>query len=351
MTHTAKKILITLGIAAMALTACGNDPQETEREPEAPVEETDVETMDDASDTWGHGTYRTYTSSGAIINFDLPTEPSHESLTEIEQYRDDVEVSAEPVTYIVAEVDNRDGSQTVGLPGISVFDPDGNEYEFTGVSNYINDISPETDWEDDGESYILRDGTKIPRHEGFDLYNKGVELHNEYLDGIKVAGAGEMILVYEGEDFPDEFTRVATWPHGMGEADEATPVNPAHESAADDYTSYLTDEQREAATEDQLASYNECMQMVESDFEAANREFDGMDAHYNCISAIEGPQDFSETSDGDSNVDWEYMREISECYDQLVIEKPEILDDLPQEAILEDPTIVLEHPEVQASCL
>src|SRR5690625_4341408 len=106
MTHTAKKILITLGIAAMALTACGNDPQETEREPEAPVEETDVETMDDASDTWGHGTYRTYTGSGAIINFDLPTEPSHESLTEIEQYRDDVEVSAEPVTYIVAEVDN-----------------------------------------------------------------------------------------------------------------------------------------------------------------------------------------------------------------------------------------------------
>lgn len=226
------KLFLTLSLVALTLTSCGGTdevtgpaPQETVEQPTpqqtedlTPELEARRDAMLDESETVGQGTFRVHTMSGAELEFDLPTSPDHEALQDITQYMEDV--NAEPATFIVVDVDNRQGQETVGLPLIGVFDPEGNEYEFTSVSQYISEIEPERDWEDDAQQ-TLNDGTPISNEEHFDLSSRGTELHNEYLHGIKAAGRGNQILVYEGDDLPSEFTRVATWPLGLGEAEDA----------------------------------------------------------------------------------------------------------------------------------
>lgn len=172
------------------------------------------------SEMAGHGTYKVHSTSGAELEFDLPTDPDNDALTQITQYMEDVNADTD-ITFIVADVDNRNGQDLVELSGIDVFDEEGNQYEFTSISEHLNDISPSTDWDGDDDMYLLADGSSVPGDVGHELYNRGVDLHNEYLHGIDVAGRGEIILVYEDDDLPEQFTRVATWPLSFGESEDA----------------------------------------------------------------------------------------------------------------------------------
>src|SRR5690625_7536366 len=90
---------------------------------------------------------------GAHIVFDLPSDPSSDELTEIEQYRETVK--ADPATYIIADVDNREGTDSASMRSISVFDEDGKEYEFTDADTVISDWS--AIWRVDGEIYDTQD--------------------------------------------------------------------------------------------------------------------------------------------------------------------------------------------------
>lgn len=215
--------LTLLTILGLSLVGCGatDEPQSREEAQQQYTEDLEAEGQTPETtepETVGYGTYKVHTVSGAELEFDLPTAPDDEALQDILQYMDDV--NAEPTTFIVVDVDNRQGQELVKLPQVSVFDTEGHEYEFTSVSQYITEIEPETNW-DDGAQQTLNDGTPISNEEHFDLTARATELHNEYLHGIKVAGRGNQILVYEGDELPDEFTRVATWPLGLGEAEDA----------------------------------------------------------------------------------------------------------------------------------
>src|SRR5690625_8042292 len=85
------------------------------------------------------GEYEIYSMEGAHIVFDLPSDPSSDELTEIEQYRETVE--ADPATYIIADVDNREGTDSASMRSVSVLDEDGKAYEFTDADTVMSDWS------------------------------------------------------------------------------------------------------------------------------------------------------------------------------------------------------------------
>ena len=238
-----KTLITALSVAALALAGCaGTDTQSAGKQllPIFPdFQDSGLPPMDDdyhpanldddgfdPMDGVGimePGEYEIYSMEGAHIVFDLPSDPSSDELTEIEQYRKDVQ--ADPVTYIVADVDNREGTDSVNLYEVNVFDEDGNKYEFSDLSEYVSDIAPETDIDGDSNAYKLQNGEIIDGDTGWDLYDKSIDLHNEYLHGADVGERKTIIRVYEGDDFPEEFTRVAVYPNGAFEEAEAFPTD------------------------------------------------------------------------------------------------------------------------------
>src|SRR5690625_1794317 len=139
--------LTILSILALALVGCGStettsdEPQNAEEAQQEyadelrsqgidPTEKPDVETA-------GHGTYRVHAMSGTEIEFELPTPADHEDLAAIEQYRQEAEI--EPVTYIIVDVDNRQGTDTAQMNTVAVYDTEGNEYEFGKLEHLLTD--------------------------------------------------------------------------------------------------------------------------------------------------------------------------------------------------------------------
>jgi len=229
-----KTLITTLAIAGLALAGCsGTGSAEAGGKNVQPlfpdydyIDEADVGDDFDPMEGMGimePGEYEVYSMDGAHITFDLPADPEDEALQEIEQYRQGVQ--AEPVTYIIADVDNREGADSVDMYQVAVFDEDGNKYEFSEVSNYISDISPKTDWEGDDDTYLLPNGERLSLEEGSNLRHQSVDLHNEYLYGASAGERKTLIRVYEGDDLPDEFTRVSVMPSGAYDEVEAFPTD------------------------------------------------------------------------------------------------------------------------------
>lgn len=221
-----KTLITTLGLAALALTACGNQGGQSEDQGQVPEEQqsSPEDVAQDDGQGQGqtglmeHGTYH-LEYEGAEISFELPADIDDPGIEEIDQYREDVK--ADPVTYLVADVDNRNGQEYINMYEVDVFDEDGTSYKFSLLDEYLSEIMPETDWDGDAEESTLADGTVVPEQEGTELYNRGVDLSNEHLEGVDVEGKGTIILVYDGDDLPDDFTRVAVWPAGGFESVDA----------------------------------------------------------------------------------------------------------------------------------
>lgn len=219
------KPVATLAIAGLALTACSSGSDQQEGSQEAPETPTTANSPTEPV-TAGPGTYQATTQEGAELEFELPTSTDHDALQDIAEYRDAVHAT-DPVEYVVVDVDNRNGSESIGLPAVTVYDEAGNTYEFESITGHIDKIQPETDWESEGmpEVSTLVDGTEIPESEGTELSNRGNDIHNQHTDNIEPAERGEVVLVYEGDELSDEFTRVATYPHGtMLDPVEAWPA-------------------------------------------------------------------------------------------------------------------------------
>ena len=203
--------LTLLAIISLALVGCGSTEAQEEPTPEpsnaeeAQQQYADEQNMDEEPEaqTAGHGTYRVHAVSGTELEFELPADLDHEAVTELEALREDLDI--EPVTYITAEIDNRQGDTLAALPQISVFDEAGTEYEFKALPYALPEWEPEYD---DSDHY-------------WDTYDQLNELEDQYHDTASPAGVGSTVLIYQGDDLPDQFTRVATWPNGAAQADDA----------------------------------------------------------------------------------------------------------------------------------
>lgn len=220
--------LTIIAIAALALVGCGST-ETTSDEPQS-AEEAQQEYADqlESGEAQGPppmpaGEYEAYAEAGGHIVMEIPASTDDELIAEIEDYRE--QIGAEPVTYLIADVDNRQGHESIGMRNVYIYDKDGNEYQFSGVSEYISDIEPVTDWASEDETYSLVDGTEISRDQYFELSSTGTDLHNEHMYGASAAERKTMILVHEGDDLPNEFTRVAVQPGPFGEEVEAYPAD------------------------------------------------------------------------------------------------------------------------------
>lgn len=218
----------TLTIAALTLVGCGNSNDEPTSAEEAQQQ------YADELESQGHnpmegfgpmqaGEYEVYPDHGGHATFELPTDPEHEQVTPFEEYRE--QNNLDPVTYIVVNVDNRDGQEMLKFPVITVYDEQGTAYEFQHIEDALPDWEPERSWDSDNEQYWAPDGTDL----SFDQYLEAEQQHDALTDDlttiVAAAEKNHVILAYPGDDLPDEYTRVATMTYGIGYEQDAYPAD------------------------------------------------------------------------------------------------------------------------------
>lgn len=234
-----RNTLITLATASLILTACAGSDDTAEQAPETPAtaeqapsgesQPAQNESSDDFNPMDGFGImqagkFDTYSLEGGHIEFELPTEPTGPEFEAIEQFR--TEMGVDPVTYVVADADNREGTGPINMYAISVFDEDGKEYEFQKLEMAMYEWTPVWTFDDETyeDEYYLPDETPITEEEYSRLSDMEDEITENLTTSVDAAGRDSIILVYEGDDLPTEFTRVAVWPNGGFDSVEAFPV-------------------------------------------------------------------------------------------------------------------------------
>lgn len=159
------------------------------------------------------------TQSGAKITFGLPALATDPALAKLEAFRK--KTGGKPVSYIVADVDNRNGTELVKIYRINAFDKEGREYTFGAVTDVLETWKPT--YRNDFE-YKLADGRVVDQATGSALTREATELRNSNLNDADVAERAEVILATTDVDLPDKFTRVSVQPSRAGEGADAVPV-------------------------------------------------------------------------------------------------------------------------------
>ncbi|MFE4197265.1 hypothetical protein ACFRJ9_15485 [Paenarthrobacter sp. NPDC056912] len=164
------------------------------------------------------GAYDAVAKTGGTIRFTLPTPASDPAVADIEAFRK--KTGAAPVSYIVADVDNRNGTTPINMYRVSAYDADGKEYSFAWAETVFGEWGPSF-----GSDYVyhMRDGSTVDEATGNALYNEGVRLNNAVDIVASPAQRANLILISKSTDLPKEFTRVAVNPSGMGNPVEALP--------------------------------------------------------------------------------------------------------------------------------
>lgn len=86
------------------------------------------------------GAYVAVAKTGGTIRFTLPTPSSDPAVADIEAFRK--KTGAAPVTYLVADVDNRKGTEQINMYGVSAYDADGKEYAFSRAATVFDEWGP-----------------------------------------------------------------------------------------------------------------------------------------------------------------------------------------------------------------
>jgi hypothetical protein len=143
----------------------------------------------------GPGSYSFESVAGATGTVEVPGKP----VPEIESLR--ALGKGPAVTYLTVKVDNRKGSAYVNMYGVSVIDPAGKEYKYTGADQYINSITP--------------------KDAPAETYNKFIHAGKKYMEGADPGTVKEFVLT--GTALPKEFAIVRVYPSGMTDPVDALP--------------------------------------------------------------------------------------------------------------------------------
>lgn len=164
------------------------------------------------------GAYDAVPKTGGIIRFMLPTPATDPAVADIEAYRK--KTGAAPVSYLVADVDNRNGTEQINMYRVSAYDAEGKEYSFARAATVFGEWGPSF-----GSDYVyhMPDGSTLDEAAGNALYNEGVRLNNAVDIVASPAQRASLILISKSTDLPKEFTRVAVNPNGIGTPIEALP--------------------------------------------------------------------------------------------------------------------------------
>ncbi len=164
------------------------------------------------------GLYGLTTASGAHITFTLPAPATDPAVAAIEAYR--VKVGAAPVSYLVADVDNRTGTAPVNLYMVSASSPEGRQATFTSVADALHSWAPTFSY----DYKWSMDGKRLDEAQGAGLKREADELYNADISDVDIAERTTVILASSDADLPAGFSRVAVQPSVTGSEEEAQPV-------------------------------------------------------------------------------------------------------------------------------
>lgn len=163
------------------------------------------------------GSYWLTTASGARITFTLPTPVTDPAVAAIEAYR--AKVGAAPVSYLVADVDNRAGTAPVNLYSVNAFSEEGRQSTFTSVADALQSWAPTFSY-DFGWSM---NGKSLDEEQGAALKREANNLYNADITDVDTEERTTVILASPDAELPTEFTRVAVQPSVTGGEEEAHP--------------------------------------------------------------------------------------------------------------------------------
>lgn len=135
--------------------------------------------------------------------------------------------------YIIADVDNRKGTEVANMYSVKIYDEAGSSYEFTNVYNLIEDAKPV--WNID-DTYTTAFGDKeLTEAEYRALSDRGSKLSEAQTWAIDPLEKATFILALEIDegDLPKEITGVSVMAHGA--FDEV----PAHNPLASEYREWM----------------------------------------------------------------------------------------------------------------
>lgn len=145
----------------------------------------------------GPGEYTFENATGAVGVMSVPGTPD----PEIEKFR--ASVGSEPVTYLTVKVDNRQGTVGVDMYGVSVFTPDGQEFNYENASDYLEDIRPP--------------GMRA------ELYDAFTKLGNQHGEMAMPLAVKDFVLV--GPAVPARIASVKVYPTGSFNPVDALPAS------------------------------------------------------------------------------------------------------------------------------
>lgn len=236
-----KYLITALSITALALTGCSAGTQDAGKtmQPLYSVSDeydADMPPMDDDFDpavddfnpmdgmgVMEAGEYEVYPELGGHAKFELPTSPDREEVAAFEEYRQ--ANNFDPLTYLVVDVDNRNGSEILKFLEVTVFDEQGTAYEFEQLEEVVGEWCPDRSWDMDDEVFWAPDGSTISFEEYQEFEAQCNGLADDLVSSVDVAEHNSIILAYEGDDLPDEFTRVSANTYGLGYEQDAFPTD------------------------------------------------------------------------------------------------------------------------------
>jgi hypothetical protein len=209
-------------VAVLALVGCSSPAAQDgpTSGPTTPAT-TSIVTPTPTASTLPAGKFNLTTKSGADITFTLPTPATDPAVADLEAYR--VKVHGAPVSYLVADVDNRKGTERINMYMVSAFNEEGRQYTFSTVTDAVDTWKPS--YQADG-TYLMPNGEVLSDAAGTPLSNQATELYNANINDADVAERTTIILASTDTDLPDAFTRVSVLPSGgMGPDEEAQPAS------------------------------------------------------------------------------------------------------------------------------
>ena len=132
-----------------------------------------------------------------------------------------VKAGGKPVSYLVAEVDNRKGTERVNMYQVDAFDAEGAQYTFSTAADLTSLWGPS--YGADG-SYTMPSGKVLDAATGDAMSREATDLHNAHLNDTEKGEKATIVLASSNATLPTEFTRVSVQPSGGGEGEEAVPA-------------------------------------------------------------------------------------------------------------------------------
>jgi hypothetical protein len=229
------RLLAAPAAALLFLSACsgGNDdvaadsPTRIEEKADADVDESDSwpivededgDTVENPEDeNWAFSLtdepFFASTVTGAQITMTMDAQSGDsEEIAWLEQYREDV--GGAPVSYVLSDVDNRDGSELINMYNISVYDEEGLEWACGSAGNYVDEVWAPV-WmygSTDRDEYESADGEPMDYEKATELDSRANE--HEYVTGVSPFERATMVSVCAAE-LPETAVAVEVMPAGI----------------------------------------------------------------------------------------------------------------------------------------